>query len=163
VEAPALANKLRTTVYPDPFPEDPIVLPASRRQRLLFGALVWSGVGLGLGAAGTRWLALHGGSWRGPAWAGAVAVGLAKGYFLLAPRAEANARRIAASDPVRPLAEAFPRMTWILVAGMMALGWTVRHSGLSWGVVGWIYTAIGAALLVGGRRAWEGWAKEGRG
>jgi hypothetical protein len=138
------------------------VIPASRRHRLLFGALVWSGVGVGLGLAGTRWLVLHGGAWRWPAWAGALAVGIAKGHFLLGPRAEANARRIAESEAVRPLTDAFSGGTWVLVAGMMGMGWTLRHSGLPWGIVGWIYTAVGAALLWGGRRAWAVWAREGR-
>lgn len=137
------------------------MLPASRRHRLLFGAVVWTGVGLGLGIAGTRWLAQHGGAWRWPAWAAALAVGVAKGQFLLAPRAAANARRIAAADAVRPLHEAFSGGTWALVAGMMALGWTLRHSGLAFGIVGWIYAAVGTALLVGSRQAWRGWAREG--
>lgn len=134
----------------------------SRRHRLLFGALVWSGVGLGLGLAGTRWLALHGGGWRWPSWGAAVALGVAKGHFVLAPRAAANARRIAASGADRPLTEAFTGGTWLLVAGMMALGWTLRHSGLAWGIVGFIYAAVGTALLVGSRAAWRGWAREGR-
>ncbi|HEX6852784.1 MAG TPA: hypothetical protein VF139_15410 [Candidatus Polarisedimenticolaceae bacterium] len=138
------------------------MLSVSRRHRLLFGAIVWSGVGLGLGLAGTRWLVLHGGGWRWPSWAAAVAVGIAKGHFLLAPRAAANARRIAASDRVRPLTEAFSGAAWMLVAGMMALGWTLRHSGISWGIVGWIYAAVGTALLTGSRQAWLGWAREGR-
>ena len=139
------------------------MFPASRRLRLLFGALVWSAVGLALSAVGSRWLLLHGGGWRGPAWISAAAVGVAKGYFLLAPRAEANARRIAGSEPVRPLTEAFAGATWLLVAGMMALGYTLRHSGLPWGIVGWIYTAVGAGLLVGSRPAWRGWVREVRG
>lgn len=139
------------------------MIPVSRRQRLLFGALVWSGVGIGLGTAGTRWLSVHGGAWRWSWWTAALAVGIAKGHFVLGPRAEANARRIAASAPVRPLHEAFSGATWILVAGMMVLGFTLRHSGIPWGIVGWIYTAVGVALLVGGRRAWVAWAKEARG
>jgi hypothetical protein len=138
------------------------VLHVSRRHRLLFGALVWSGVGLGLGIAGTRWLLLHGGAWRWASWALAVAVGFAKGFLVLAPRAAANARRIEGAEAVRPLTEAFTGATWVLVAGMMALGWTLRHSGLAWGIVGWIYAAVGTALLVGSREAWLGWMREGR-
>lgn len=134
------------------------LLHFSRRTRLLLAALVWSGVGVGLGAAGTIWVRSSRSAWAWPLLAAAFAVGWVKGRFLLAPRAAANAERIGAGAEHRPLHETFSAPTWALVAGMMGLGFLLRHSGIPRPAIGWVYVAIGAALLFGSGAAWTAWS-----
>lgn len=137
-------------------------LPASTRVRLLAAAFVWSAVGLGLLTAGATWLIGAGGRARYAVLLAAGAVGWAKGRFVLGPRARANAVRISVAPDPASLLRAFTPATWVLVAGMMALGYGLRHSGLPWGVVGGIYAAIGVALVVGAVPSWAAWARRGR-
>ena len=130
------------------------LIPTSTRTRLLAAAVVWTAVGAGLAAAGGRWLLATGGDGAGPALIAAGVVGWAKGRFVLGPRARANAERIAAGSETASLFEMFTPATWLLVGGMMAFGYGLRHSGLPWPVLGAIYAAVGVALLVGAVPCW---------
>lgn len=135
--------------------------PFSARARLLTAAVVWSVVGLGLAAAGTRWLLRPGGGGGVPVLFSAGLLGWAKGRFILAPRARANAKRIASSSGPVSIVGVFSPATWALVAGMMGTGYVLRHSGLPPTVLGWIYATAGAGLIVGAAPAWRAWARFG--
>ena len=134
-----------------------IVPNASRRTRLLLAALVWSGAGLGLLTAGARWVCSAGPQWVAGSLALAAAVGWAKGRFVLAPRAEANARRIAAGPESAAVSTVFPLASWGLVAVMMAAGALLRRSALPRLWLGVVYAAIGVALLAGSAPGWRRW------
>ena len=51
----------------------------------------------------------------------------------------------------------FSWRTWIAVVVMMGAGWLLRHAGLPPGVLGVIYLAIGAALLIASSLLWQAW------
>ena len=50
--------------------------------------------------------------------------------------------------------------TWALIALMVGSGRLFRGGLLSEHVIGLLYTAIGAALLVGGRNFWQAWYQQ---
>jgi hypothetical protein len=130
---------------------------ASRRVRLAAAACVWSGVGVVLLAAGLHWLAAA----DSKVWLVAVpiaaAVGWVKGRFVLAPRAAVNAARIVALDGARCVGGAFSWRSWLLAAGMIVGGATLRHSSLPRPWLGCLYTAVGTALLASGCDSWLHW------
>jgi MFS family permease len=132
---------------------------ASRRTRLLVAALVWTGIGIGLLAAGLRWTFLApSAAWRA-ALPIALAVGWLKGRYVLAPRAAANASRILASAESRCIGGAFSWGAWLFAVGMMLLGITLRHSLVPRPWLGLLYAAVGTALVVAGAGGWRRWAR----
>jgi hypothetical protein len=135
---------------------------ASIRSRLLAASFLWSAVGLGLAAAGTRWLLASSAGGRVPALIAAGAAGWAKGRYILGPRARKNAERIAGDAGPISLVRTFTPPTWALVVAMMALGYALRHASLPKAWVGWLYAAVGSGLLVGALPAWAAWARSGR-
>lgn len=130
---------------------------ASPRTRLFAAAFVWTAVGAGLLAAGLAWIV---GS-PSAAWLAAIpaalAVGWAKGRFVLAPRARANTRRIAAAGEARCVGGAFSWGSWLLAIGMMAGGMLLRRSPIPRPWLGLVYTTVGIALLAASAHAWSGW------
>jgi len=138
----------------------PLRSPASgRRARLLAAAAIWSIVGCALSIVGAHWLIASAARAKAPLLLLAGVIGWAKGRFLLAPQARANVARILAADERRPLTEIFSATTWAVVAAMMTLGYVLRRSTLPRGVIGWIYAAVGVALLTGSTAAWSAWSR----
>lgn len=137
--------------------------PVSRRSRILAAALVWTAVGAGLASAGSVRTVHATPSSRVAAivLAVAAAVGVAKGRFLLAPRARANVARILAARERDGLLSVFSPAAWAFVAGMMTLGWILRRSGLPGVALGGTYAAVGAALVVGAIPSWSAWRRMG--
>ena len=130
---------------------------SSRASRLLLASLIWTGIGAGLLAAATRWLVTAPSAGWLAAAPLAMGVGWAKGRFVLAPRAEANARRIEASGDGRCLGGVFSWASWVLAAGMMAGGWALRHSAVPRPWLGLLYGAAGTALLAASAGSWRRW------
>lgn len=143
----------RAVDAPHPFPL------ASRRTRLLLAALVWSGVGTGLLAAGLHWLLAASPRFASAGLASALAVGVAKGRLVLARRAEANARRIEGTPEHGAVLGFFAPSAWGLAAGMMAAGALLRRSALPRPWLGILYAAIGVALLSASVPAWRHWSR----
>jgi hypothetical protein len=137
--------------------------PVSRRSRILGGALVWTAVGAGLASAGSFWTLHATPTARGAAFVLVVAAvaGVAKGRFLLAPRARANVARILAARELDGVLTLFSPRAWAFAAGMMALGWMLRRSGLPGVALGGTYAAVGAALVVGAIPSWSAWWRMG--
>jgi len=132
---------------------------ASRRTRLLVAALVWTGIGIGLLAAGLRWTFLAPSTaWR-VALPLALVAGWLKGRYVLAPRAASNASRIVASAESRCIGGAFSWGAWLFAAGMMLLGYSLRHSPVPRPWLGLLYAAVGTALVVAGLGGWRRWAR----
>ncbi len=130
---------------------------SSARARLFAAALVWTAVGTGLTTAGAWWISGRGAVSALMIAAPAAAVGWAKGRFVLAPRAARNAERIRALGDGRCLGGTFTWGTWILVAGFVILGAGLRRSPLPRPILGFIYVAVGLALLIGAARGWSAW------
>lgn len=137
--------------------------PLSRRSRILGAALVWTAVGAVLASAGSVWTvdATPTSPEAALVLVVATAAGVAKGRFLLAPRARANVARILAARESDGALTLFSPAAWAFAAGMMALGWILRRSGLPGVALGGTYAAVGAALVVGAIPSWSAWWRMG--
>ena len=130
---------------------------ASVRWHLFLAALMWTAVGALLSVFGTRWL--YSGIPRRPAvWvAAAVALGIVKARFALDRAARRIVERIRVRGDGRCIGGFLSLPTWGFVALMVVAGRLLRGGWLPRPVVGFIYVAVGVALLVASRRAWEAW------
>jgi len=133
---------------------------ASRRTHLLLAAVMWTAVGAMLGAFGLRWL-LH----ADPALlalliVAALVLGALKAIFILSRAARGVIRRIQVRGDGRCIGGFFSWRTWIAVAVMMAAGRLLRLSGLPLSILGVVYLAIGAALLIAACLLWRAWWRE---
>lgn len=125
-----------------------------RSARLAVAGALWLVVGAGLATVGSVWLVTRGGpgSWLlSPV---ALAVGWAKATWVLAPMADRNAERIRSGPAHRPLPAVFPPLTWVLIAGFMALGAVLRASSFPRDLLGLVYVAVGVGLVLGSVRSW---------
>lgn len=130
---------------------------AAQRTHLLLAAIMWTAVGAMLALFGLRWL-LHADPpllvWLILA---AVLLGAVKAIFVLRHAAARVINRIQMRGDHRCIGGFFSWRTWIAVAVMMGAGWLLRHAGLPLSVLGVIYLAIGAALLLASIVLWRAW------
>jgi hypothetical protein len=122
-----------------------------RRWLFAVSGVVWTGVGVMLLSLAATWLLGVGAL---PEELALAVVGL--GLAVLAARllfrriARTNIARIE-SGPARMCVFAFQRwQSWVLTAGMIALGIALRHSALPKAILAVVYAAIGGALVLGG-------------
>jgi hypothetical protein len=72
--------------------------------------------------------------------------------YLFSRLVERNVARIAAG-PERPCLFSFQAFrSWVLVAGMVTLGFVLKHSAISRTALASVYFAVGGALLLGSVR-----------
>jgi hypothetical protein len=130
---------------------------APARVHLLLAAVLWSVVGGVMLAFGVKWLA----AWRsGYVWAvlaAALIVGLVKARFVLRPSADRIVTRIRERGDGRCLGGFLSPKTWLFVLLMIAAGRVLRSGLLPSAAAGFIYAAVGAALLWASRRLWRAW------
>lgn len=130
---------------------------ASVRLHLLLAAAMWTVVGSLLLFFGGRWLLTA----RGPyVWAllvVAIVIGLLKAQFVLGRAAQRMIQRIRTRGDGRRLGGFTSWRTWALVAVMATAGRLLRGGLLPRPVVGFIYVAVGTALLFATRLLWQAW------
>ena len=129
-------------------------LAASRRTHVMVAAMIWTIVGLGLLGFGLKWLIQSETSWLPLLVFGLLAIGFAKGFFVLRKTARRTIVRIMNRGDNRCLGGVFSWSTWVLVILMMVGGRLLRGSGLPLEILGCIYAGIGVALLVGSSVSW---------
>lgn len=137
----------------------------SRKTQLALAALMWSGVGIMLPAMGLVWCIQHYGPIGALFAAPFLAVGLLKSKVLDRISAR-NIEHIRTRDPEGFVLGFLPLRSWILIAGMMAMGQILRHTLFAadgpwpraW--LGFIYVAVGSALLMSSRKLWQGWREQ---
>ncbi len=129
---------------------------ASMRTQVLLAAVLWTLAGSGLSIAGSAWTlaAVHGAT-VALVFLFALAVGWAKGNFVLSRTARRTLSRIEERGDGRCLGGFLSWGSWALVVVMILLGRTLRHSGLPAVVLGPLYVAIGIALLTGSTTFWQ--------
>jgi hypothetical protein len=129
--------------------------PAS--THLLLASLMWTIVGAVLLGFGARWV-LAGRTVQAWAILGiAVFLGLLKGRFVLRRTADRMIERIRARGDGRCLGGFLSLRSWALVAVMAGAGRLLRGGLTSRTVLGFLYAAVGSALLLAALRIWAAW------
>ena len=124
---------------------------------LLLAALTWTVVGSALVFFGVRWTLA---GRFAHAWlliVPAVTIGLAKSHFMLDRAARRVVERIRKRGDGRCLGGFLSLQTWGFVVLMMVCGCLLRGGLLPRPVVGFVYTAVGAGLLLSARLFWSAW------
>lgn len=130
---------------------------ASARLHLLLAAMMWTVVGAVLLFFGVRWL------WGAETlyvWllsVVAVLAGLLKASFVLKPAADRISKRIRTRGDRRCIGGFLSMRTWAFVVFMMVAGRILRGGLLPRTVVGFVFVAVGTALLLASFRLWLGW------
>jgi hypothetical protein len=133
---------------------------AAVRAHLVLAGLMWTVVGAALVGFGSRWL------WQLPTpsapWLAmlAVAIGIFKSRFVLDRAARRMVDRILEHGDGRCLGGFLSLRSWALVVVMAGGGRLLRGSHLARGLLGFLYLAVGTALLLSSRVAWQAWRAE---
>jgi len=130
---------------------------ASARSHLLLAGLVWACVGAVLAYFGMRWIRGSTASGFALTAGGAVVLGLLKARYVLARTANRIVTRIKARGNGRCLGGVISWRMWGFVLCMIILGRVLRRVGLPLRVVGFVYLAVGLALLTASRHLWSAW------
>ncbi|KPK37029.1 MAG: hypothetical protein AMK70_00115 [Nitrospira bacterium SG8_35_1] len=128
----------------------------SIRTHLLLGALIWSLVGFFLLINGFVLVSLQNHLWYGLA---GMVLGSAKSFFILDRVAQKNLRRIKEFEDKVCIGSVYSWKTWALVLAMIGFGRYLRTTVLPGDVVGFIYCAVGWALMLSSRLIWVEWNK----
>ncbi|MEJ2690890.1 MAG: hypothetical protein P8130_13280 [Deltaproteobacteria bacterium] len=127
---------------------------ASIKTHLLVAAILWSAVGVFLCVRGyllmrpnVSYIAILAG----------IVVGTAKSLLVLDKTARKNIQRILAFEESTCIGGVYSWKTWVLVLGMIIGGRLLRQSSLPSSLVGGIYVAVGWALAMSSRIAWQQW------
>ncbi len=128
-----------------------------RRALWLTAGLLWSGVGIALCAMAVHWLCRDGGPW--PLRTACACLGAISGFMVyrhgFSRIARKNANRIAQKSDRVCLFAFQAWKSYILIAVMVGLGYTLRHSPLPRPILAVIYSTIGIGLLLSSRVYYE--------
>ena len=128
----------------------------SVRTHLLLGALIWSLVGLFLLINGFVLVSLQNHLWYVLA---GMALGSIKSFCILDRVARKNLRRIKEFEDKVCIGSVYSWKTWFLVLAMILLGRFLRTTVLPGEAVGFIYSAVGWALMLSSRLMWIEWSR----
>jgi len=135
---------------------------APARTHLLAASLMWTVVGGTLVLLGVRWILSGQIGHRWPLVMAAACIGVAKSRFVLDRAAGRVVERIRRRGDGRCLGGFLSLRTWALVIVMMVCGRLMRGGLLPHPVVGFVYTAVGTALLISARSLWWAWWGQAR-
>ena len=132
---------------------------APARVQLLLAALMWTIVGSVLALVGGYWLlgasVAHPGLWL----ILAIVLGGLKARFVLLRTARRVIDRIGARGDHRCIGGFVSWRTWAFIAVMAMIGYVLRHGLLPRAIVGFIYVAVGVALLVAATTLWRAYRR----
>jgi hypothetical protein len=137
----------------------------SRKTQLALAGLMWTAVGIMLPTLGLVWGVQSYGVLGLLFAVPFLAVGLLKSKILDRVSAGTIAH-IRSRDPEGFVLGFLPLKSWVLIAGMMATGQVLRHTlfaeGGPWprAWLGFVYVAVGSALLLSSRKLWQGWREQ---
>ena len=129
------------------------------KTRIFVAALLWSGIGVMLMVRGV--LAVSG-SGREVWLAAAIVLGGIKSRLVLDRLVRRNMVRLSELDGARCLGGVYSAKTWLMVAGMIILGRTLRMSPVPIWIVDLIYMTVGWGLFWSSRVGWGAWWRFGR-
>lgn len=128
----------------------------SVRTHLFHAALIWTVVGFFLLTNGFVLVSVKNHLWYGLI---GMVLGSVKSFFILDRVARKNLVRIKEFEDRACIGSVYSWKTWVLVAAMIGLGRFLGTTVLPGEVVGFIYTAVGWALMLSSRVMWIGWNK----
>jgi hypothetical protein len=111
-------------------------------------------VGCCLAGFGSKWLSEADLLWLVPI---AIVPGLLKAIFVLEKTAMKGVARIKERGDGRCIGGFLSIKSWLLVLLMMAGGRLLRAGFLPKPWIGFLYVAVGVALVVGSRKPWMSW------
>ncbi len=128
---------------------------ASRNAHLFAASLLWTCVGTALLVRGSLWLVSQKSI---IVFLGALLFGTLKSLFILDKSAKKSIDRILRLADGSCLGGVYSVTTWAVIGCMMLMGYVLRHySVLSIELMGFLYAAIGWALLFSSRKGWAVW------
>jgi hypothetical protein len=133
---------------------------ASKRAQVLLASLMWTGVGIMLATIGMVWDVSGFHLWGVVLALPFIVVGLLKAGFILDKVAAKAITHIKARPEGGFVLGFFSFKSWLLIAGMMIGGQVLRRTPIPKPYLGFLYVAVGAALIAASRtlwRAWGGW------
>ncbi|MHB8867834.1 MAG: hypothetical protein ACYC6T_11210 [Thermoleophilia bacterium] len=131
----------------------------SARSQLLLAEMMWTVVGSMLLGVGLIWIVRR---YHGPGWAYAapfLILGLLKALLILDRVARRTINRIRTRGDDHCVGGFFSPTSWALILGMMLLGQVLRASSVPRADVGFLYVAVGSALLISSRMLWKEWLR----
>lgn len=91
--------------------------------------------------------------------AAAIVVGILKSQFVLDRTANRTIERIRTRGDGRCIGGFLSVRSWAFVALMMGIGRALRASPTPRTILGFVYVAVGLALVLASRRLWLAWRK----
>lgn len=134
---------------------------APARLHLLLAAAMWSVVGAALLVFGARWTITAEVSHAWLLLGIAAGVGALKARFVLDRTVAGMIERIRRRGDGRCIGGFLSVRSWAFVVLMVVTGRLLRGTLLSRALAGFIYTAVGVALLLAARRLWYAWYVHG--
>lgn len=134
---------------------------ASARSHLLLAAMMWTVVGMMLLFFGVRWLLAGRIPHVSLLLLAAVAAGILKGRFVLKRAGERLIERIERRGDGRCIGGFLSLQSWAFVVVMVGAGRLMRGGVLPRPAVGFVYAAVGTALLMAVRTLWCAWYRHG--
>jgi hypothetical protein len=120
-------------------------------------ALMWVIVGGVLLAVGAKWTLQSGVAFAPLLLMAAAATGVVKAQLILRHTAHQIGSRILTRGDGKCLGGFLSWRFWMLVAVMAASGRVLRTMPIPIAIVGFVYTAVGVALISGSRITWRSW------
>ncbi|MBI4719832.1 MAG: hypothetical protein HY770_01080 [Chitinivibrionia bacterium] len=130
------------------------------RTHLLLAACAWSIVGSVLVVLGFYWV--HAAGSTSSYLVLAIAIGYAKSRFVLDNAARRAAARIVERGDGKCAGGFFSYKSWLLVAAMALAGRFLRSGLVSQLLLGFIYVAVGSALLISSRLFWRSYTERAK-
>jgi hypothetical protein len=122
---------------------------ATRQFQLLMAQFMWTWVGVMLSTIGLRWIMHRYGDFGLVYALPFLALGLTKAFLVL--------DRVAYGTVDACAGGFFSARSWLLIVGMMLAGQLLRASPLPRADIGFLYVAVGTALLFSSRHIWRAW------
>lgn len=129
-------------------------------MHLLLAALAWSAVGSVLVILGIYWVHAAG-SDTGYLML-AAALGVAKSRYVLDKTARRATARICERGDGKCVGSFFSYKSWLLVIVMAGAGRVLRSGVISRLLLGFIYVAVGSALLLSSRIFWQAYLRQAK-
>jgi hypothetical protein len=135
--------------------EGALVARDTTKTQIVLAASIWTAVGIGLPSLGFFWMQqAFGVPTALLITVPLVLVGALKAFFILDPLARKTVSRIRDRGPASSVIGFLSGRTWAVVAAMMLTGQILRASPIPRADIGFVYVAVGSALVLASRKMW---------